>query len=186
MTAQSHEAAILTETMLSIIRQQRHLATRVIIATQEPTLSPSLLDLCNVTIVHRFNSPAWFKMLKNHLAGAVITVSESTKSAYTTDNIFGKIVCLRTGEALVFSPSSILDAYPVVNGLESADKRSIQSGSGDNSSRSEDEAKSCEQSSDSFPINTERVHFRELGPRYIKMRVRHRVTADGGRSILSQ
>jgi hypothetical protein len=71
----------------------------VIIATQEPTLSPNLLDLCNVTIVHRFTSLAWFKMLEGHLAGAVIGVSNNERSKYSSENLFSKIVQLRTGEA---------------------------------------------------------------------------------------
>ena len=56
---QSGEAANFTEQLISIIRQQRHLASRVIISTQEPTLSPQLLELCNVAFVHRFRSPRW-------------------------------------------------------------------------------------------------------------------------------
>lgn len=53
-----------TESLLSVIRQQRHLATRVIIATQEPTISPALLDLSSMTIVHRFTSPSWLAALR--------------------------------------------------------------------------------------------------------------------------
>ncbi|PGH14363.1 hypothetical protein AJ80_05953 [Polytolypa hystricis UAMH7299] len=105
----SREAMILTGTLLSIIRQQRHLGTRVIIATQEPTLSPNLLDLCNVSIVHRFSSPEWFKTLQGHLAGAVVGTSDSARAKYSPGGLFAKIVSLRTGEALVFCPSGILD-----------------------------------------------------------------------------
>lgn len=76
------------------------------IATQEPTLSPQLIDLCNVCIVHRFNSPAWFHILKNHLAGA--STSQDNKDA-STDKLFEKIVALRTGEAFVFCPTALLD-----------------------------------------------------------------------------
>jgi hypothetical protein len=92
--------------LLSIIRQQRHLATRVLIATQEPTLSPSLIDLCNVTIVHRFLSPAWFETLKNHLAGASFAGKNDHRSIV---DIFRIIVGLKTGEALLFSPTALLD-----------------------------------------------------------------------------
>lgn len=60
----------LTDTLLSVIRQQRHLGARVLIATQEPTISPELLVLCNVTIVHRFTSPAWYRAIEKHIAGA--------------------------------------------------------------------------------------------------------------------
>jgi len=61
------EASTLTETLLSSIRLQRHLGTRVFISTQEPTISPALLDLCSITIVHRFSSPEWLKCLRQHL-----------------------------------------------------------------------------------------------------------------------
>ncbi|KAJ5825667.1 hypothetical protein N7474_002805 [Penicillium riverlandense] len=44
ITATSPEANGLTGTMLSIVHQQRHLGTRVVIATQEPTVSSKLLD----------------------------------------------------------------------------------------------------------------------------------------------
>lgn len=91
-----------TESLLSVIRQQRHLATRVIIATQEPTISPNLLDLCSMTIVHRFTSPAWYEALKSHLA-AVSSEKEASKRGMQN-----QIVELNTGEALVFSPSAML------------------------------------------------------------------------------
>lgn len=65
----SGEASALTEQLLSTIRLQRHLGARVIISTQEPTVSPKLLDLCSVTIVHRFTSPEWLRTLQKHLAG---------------------------------------------------------------------------------------------------------------------
>jgi hypothetical protein len=79
-----------------------------VIATQEPTLSPQLIDLCNVCIVHRFNSPAWFQILKHHLAGA--STNQEKKDA-STNNLFEKIVALRTGEAFVFCPTALLDVH---------------------------------------------------------------------------
>lgn len=66
---ESGEASALTEQLLSTIRLQRHLGARVVISTQEPTVSPKLLDLCSVTIVHRFTSPEWLRALQRHLAG---------------------------------------------------------------------------------------------------------------------
>lgn len=133
-----------TESLLSVIRQQRHLGTRVIIATQEPTISPKLLDLTSMTIVHRFTSPAWLTELKSHLA-AVSSESEASKRG--VQDLFEKIVALDAGEALVFSPSAML-------GVDSRD------GSGS-------------------------PRMLKLGTRYIKVRVRQRITADGGRSILA-
>ena len=133
---QSGEAEKLTAQLISIVRQQRHLGTRIIVATQEPTLAPGLLDLCNVAIVHRFNSPAWFEVLRKHLAGARLC------SDHNDTQLFETIVGLSTGEALVFCPSARLDV------------------SDDNE-----------------------VH--RLNDAFIRVRIRGRVTADGGRSILA-
>ena len=65
-------AATFTENSLQVIRQQRHLATGVIISTEEPAISPKLLDLSTMTIVHRFTSPEWFRTLGDYLAGVSI------------------------------------------------------------------------------------------------------------------
>ena len=95
-----------TESLLSVIRLQRHLATRVIIATQEPTISPKLLDLCSMTIVHRFTSPTWLQALRSHLAG--VFSFEDDDQGRDIKEIFNKIVNLEAGEALLFSPSTML------------------------------------------------------------------------------
>jgi hypothetical protein len=95
----SAAATQFTESLLTTIKLQRHAAARVIVATQEPTISPRLMDLCSITIVHRFSSPAWFAAIKDHLAAA----SEANRQ-----DMFEDIVKLNTGESLVFSPSSFL------------------------------------------------------------------------------
>ena len=135
-----------TENLLQVIRQQRHLATRVIIATQEPTISPKLLDLSTMTIVHRFTSPDWLGALTKHLAGVSSVDGEAKRDIR---EIFKTIVNLEAGQALFFSPSAILD---IVDGDE------------------EDST---------IPYTT------KLGMGYVKMRVRKRLTADGGRSIMA-
>ncbi|KAK8096339.1 uncharacterized protein PG998_014207 [Apiospora kogelbergensis] len=99
---QSGSARILTGDLTSIIRQQRHTGTRVIIATQEPTLAPELIDLANATFVHRFLSPAWYEILKKHLAGA------DKKDLDYTNLLFETIVTLETGQALLFCPTAQL------------------------------------------------------------------------------
>ena len=142
---QSGEAHKLTEHICSIISQQRHLATRVIIATQEPTLSPRLLDLCSVTFVHRFLSPAWYETLKGHLAG----VRRASHSAHR-DEIFQEIVGLHTGEALVFCPTAVLDVWQPSDG----------------------------------PVWAKGI-YHALGDSYIKIRIRKRISEDGGKSIMA-
>ena len=135
-----------TESLLSVIRLQRHLATRVIIATQEPTISQKLLDLCSMTIVHRFTSPSWLQALKTHLAGVSVFDDDETRDI---KQIFKKIVDLEAGEALLFSPSMMLR----VSEVDTAGATVLQT--------------------------------KKLGMGYLKMRVRYRVTADGGRSIMA-
>ena len=139
------ESLKLTDTLLSTIRLQRHLGARVFISTQEPTISPALLDLCSVTIVHRFTSPAWLSTLKTHLAALDLTHQED-KSENTTRDVFTEIVRLRVGEALCFAPSAII-------GVEKS------SGGG--------------------------VKTKRLGKDYLKIKVRERVTKDGGKSIMA-
>lgn len=156
----SVEANSFTETLVSVVRLQRHLATRVIISTQEPTISTTLLNLCSVTIVHRFTSPEWLRVLKNHIAGASDSPfsSKNTTAAFPenesqengeTENdstsLFSRIVHLRVGEALLFSPSTIADA-------------SVEDG---------------------------HTNYHHLGAKYLGIRIRARLTSDGGRSVLS-
>jgi hypothetical protein len=93
-----------TAKLLDTIRMQRHNATRVIIATQEPTVSPTLLDLCSVSIIHRFTSPSWFTALRGHLSAA----SEACSSHWHGRDMFQHIVDLSVGESLVFASSAFL------------------------------------------------------------------------------
>jgi hypothetical protein len=105
----SNEASSLTSSLLTSIHLQRHLGTKVFISIQEPTISPTLLDLCSITIVYRFSSPAWVSTLKSHLAAVsyaehvVGTQQDKPKAAA----IFGEIVNLRVGGALPFCTSAI-------------------------------------------------------------------------------
>jgi len=165
LRATSAEAVGLTDTLLSIVRQQRHLGTRVIIATQEPTISPNLLDLCNVTIIHRFTSPAWFKAIKAHIAGAV---TDDCKEDAGGADLFRQIVCLTTGEALLFCPTALLDICTLKpqRALEDPLLELLHEAKDDNVFN---------------PIDHEAV---QLGPSWARIRVRQRLTADGGRSII--
>ncbi|KAL7795120.1 hypothetical protein V8C37DRAFT_44510 [Trichoderma ceciliae] len=182
------ECAVLTEALLSNIRLQRHLGLRVIVSTQEPTISPKLLDLCSVTIVHRFTSPDWLQSLKKHLAGASIAAlakdqpringhsnggdkNDSVANPGPSDvamELFGKIVALRRGEALLFCPSAIIDVQTAATKTANG----------------------------SFPNNgwldTDELAPEEVVPQLVKLsqghmkiRVRKRITQDGGRSILA-
>lgn len=184
MTSTSPEAADLTETLLSVVRQQRHLAARVLIATQEPTLAPALLELCNVTIIHRFSSPAWFKAIKSHIAGAGIEENQGTTASAA---IFRKIVRLPTGEALVFCPTALLDIAKH-NDQENEEFSSATSSSWSDAPvgpSSTDGALIATTDSDSTNgLILNRVI--QLGTSYAHIRVRNRITVDGGRSMLQR
>jgi hypothetical protein len=94
----------LTESLLRVIRQQRHYGARVIISTQEPTISPRLIDLCSITVIHRFSSPEWFDVLHRH----IFILDEQRGNSGGKAELFKRIRNLRTGEALVFAPSAVV------------------------------------------------------------------------------
>lgn len=156
----SDEAQAFTNTLVSVVRLQRHLATRVIVSTQEPTISPVLLNLCSITIVHRFTSPEWLRVLQQHLAGAsdspfsskksknVVTEGRSTEDEETETNpisLFNKIVHLQVGEALIFSPSAIVGERMGDDGMR----------------------------------------YERLGANHLKIKIRSRLTLDGGKSVIA-
>ncbi|KAI4241668.1 MAG: hypothetical protein LQ352_007406 [Teloschistes flavicans] len=134
---ESASAKYFTESLLSVVRLQRHHGTKILIATQEPTIASQLLDLCSMTIVHRFTSPEWLLALKGHLAAFSSMGDED--SPRRLKDIFRTIVNLDVGQALLFSASAMIDTK------------------------------------DSRP--------QKLGMRYVKMRVRDRLTVDGGKSV---
>jgi hypothetical protein len=162
---ESPESMVLTKCLEETIRLQRHLGARVVISTQEPSISPKLLDLCSVAIVHRFSSPDWLRTLKEHLAGvssasrllqkALIPTQDcidihtvSVDPADPLMDLFSTIVNLRVGEALVFAPSAIVGCHRTEAG--EARRRVVRLGAG-----------------------------------IMKVQIRTRVTEDGGRSILA-
>ncbi|OJK01768.1 hypothetical protein ASPACDRAFT_26029, partial [Aspergillus aculeatus ATCC 16872] len=145
----SIEARKFTDTLLSAVRLQRHLGIRMIISTQEPTISATLLSLCFTTIFHRFMSPDWLKVLHRHLAGAAEEPHRSDPddpSVQAHVSLLNQILDLQVGEALLFSPSAIIKA-----------------------SASEDGD----------------LKFHRLGAEPLRIRVRHRITSDGGQTVLS-
>ncbi|TKW53795.1 hypothetical protein CTA1_5915 [Colletotrichum tanaceti] len=157
---ESSESQALTGALLETIRLQRHLGVRVIVSTQEPTVSTKLLDLCSVTVVHRFTSPDWLRTLRSHLAG-VSSMSVTASGREETEDVgsvamggkdpvlelFAMIVGLRTGEALVFAPSAVI-------------------GLGEGRAGG--------------PVEVQRLAHRSL-----RVQVRSRLTRDGGQTIMA-
>lgn len=154
------EASTLTSTLLTSIRVQRHIGTRVFISTQEPTISPALLDLCSITIVHRFSSPEWLRCLRQHIAalnheqldfdevdidlitkangnaGGMTQKANGNAGIMTQKQILAQIVQLDVGGALLFAPSAMIGSQ-------------------------------------------------KLGIGYLHIKVRNRVSTDGGKSIMA-
>ncbi|OAA52365.1 hypothetical protein BBO_00206 [Beauveria brongniartii RCEF 3172] len=174
----SAECETLTERLLSAIRLQRHLAARVFISTQEPTISPKLLDLCSATIVHRFTSPEWLNTLKSHLAGASkLGASSATdpdhdgNEAFVTPtlriggsedllaDIFRQIVSLRTGEALLFAPNAAIGVR-----LESASSN-YDSDDSDDSSMGSSSADESESTAESWRSSKDLTSFNKSSPK---------------------
>ncbi|KAI9896756.1 hypothetical protein N3K66_008928 [Trichothecium roseum] len=171
------ECQTLTEALLEAIRLQRHQGLRVFISTQEPTISTRLLDLCSITIVHRFSSPDWLQVLQKHLAGASscspVTGANVTngdksgpsgeaqginplalESGSPTAELLSRIVSLRTGEALLFGPNILLGKVRgESNGISGTNSKLVQEG------------------------------FQRLGLKFLRVQIRQRITKDGGRSI---
>ncbi|TBU49055.1 hypothetical protein BD309DRAFT_883325 [Dichomitus squalens] len=124
----------LTKALTELTRQQRHLAMRVIISTQEPTvLPPVLIDLCSIAILHRFSSPAWWE-----------AIIKRVSADFSDEDAFDHVVKLKTGEAIILAPSG-LGVFP---------SRTCVGAPG----------------------------LQHFGRRYLHVRTRRRVTADGGAS----
>lgn len=173
LTMEEEDTAGLTGELLTTIRTQRHLGARVIIATQEPTISPALLDLASFTIIHRFMSPAWMNVLSGHLAGASLDSNLDWNNNGTTDSpsrdrrkeIFKTVVDLAAGEALVFCPSAMIDVDAGQNPGAGKDRMGGSGGDGAGGGQL--------------------VRMKKLGIGWMKVRVRIRGTVDGGRSLLA-
>ncbi|KAI0282339.1 hypothetical protein BGY98DRAFT_113288 [Russula aff. rugulosa BPL654] len=87
----------LTQALLSLVRQQRHMSMRVVVSTQEPTVLPAaFLALCSTIILHRFASPAWWEHLKKHISAKL-----------SSEEAFDRVVTLKTGEALICCPTGL-------------------------------------------------------------------------------
>ena len=93
----------------SVSRILRYPGARVLISTQELTISLALLDLCSIAIVHHSTSPAWFHALKTYLIALDITKILGNGKRVAEDG-FEDIVRLRVGEALCLCPEAIVEA----------------------------------------------------------------------------
>lgn len=104
-----------TGKLLKSVREQRHQGTRIVIATQEPGLDTALLDLCSIIMVHRCSSPAWFAVLKKHVASLYLHTDEDDQGGKKLSNksseqaLFRQVVELKLGECLLFCPTAAVE-----------------------------------------------------------------------------
>jgi len=92
-------AAPFVHSIFSVIRQQRHLGIRTVIATQEPTVIPqNMVGLCSTIICHRFSSPMWWNHLRQLIA------LDDNEGRFDG---FAMISGLKTGEGAVFCPLAL-------------------------------------------------------------------------------
>lgn len=87
------ESSLISQ-VVETIREMRHQATSVIIASQDPISVPrAIIELTSVLILHRMTSPQWIK----HLRGALAALEDVPDAAVTS---------LQPGEALVWAQRS--------------------------------------------------------------------------------
>ncbi len=80
--------------VVETIREMRHQATSVIIASQDPLSVPrAIIELTSILIMHRMTSPQWLK----HLRSAIVALDDLQDAAVTS---------LQPGEALVWAQRS--------------------------------------------------------------------------------
>lgn len=84
------ESSLISQ-VVETIREMRHQATSVVIASQDPLSVPrAVIELTSILLLHRMTSPQWLKHLKSAIS-ALDQVSESVLSA------------LQPGEALLWA-----------------------------------------------------------------------------------
>lgn len=87
------ESGLIAE-VVAMIREMRHWATSVVIASQDPLSVPrAIIELTSILVLHRMTSPQWLK----HLRSAIVALDDVQDGAVTS---------LQPGEALVWSQRS--------------------------------------------------------------------------------
>ena len=84
----------LVDGLVESVREMRHKGMSVLVASQDPPSVPiKLIELSDVVILHKFNSPAWLR----HMQKAVVSLADLTPA---------KMASLAPGEAYVWSSRS--------------------------------------------------------------------------------
>ena len=84
----------LVDGLVESVREMRHKGMSVLVASQDPPSVPiKLIELSDVVILHKFNSPAWLR----HMQKAVVSLADLTPA---------KMASLAPGEAYVWASRS--------------------------------------------------------------------------------
>jgi hypothetical protein len=84
----------LVDGLVSSVREMRHKGMSVLVASQDPPSVPiKLIELSDVVVLHKFNSPAWLR----HMQKATVSLADLTPA---------KMASLAPGEAYVWSSRS--------------------------------------------------------------------------------
>ena len=84
----------LVDGLVESVREMRHKGMSVLVASQDPPSVPiKLIELSDVVILHKFNSPAWLR----HMQKATVSLADLTPA---------KMASLAPGEAYVWSSRS--------------------------------------------------------------------------------
>lgn len=88
------ESPALVEELIRFVREMRHLAFSVLIASQDPpSVSDKLISLSDLLILHRFNAPRWLK----HIQDAAPAFKSMTAE---------RMAALQPGEAFVWASNA--------------------------------------------------------------------------------
>ncbi|UQA57109.1 methylation-associated defense system ATP-binding protein MAD8 [Polyangium aurulentum] len=93
------ESVDLVEELVRFVREMRHGAFSILVASQDPlSVPPRVIELSDMLVMHRFNSPAWLKYIQK--ANAALTSLTPEKMAN-----------LKPGEAFVWSSKATDEAF---------------------------------------------------------------------------
>ncbi|KAK6526610.1 hypothetical protein TWF694_005192 [Orbilia ellipsospora] len=100
------------ESIIQNIRLQRHIGLRTIISTQDPDVHPQLLELSNFILMHRFDSPRWFEIIRKYVGFAVENQDSDAQSDIGSNrsqatSLFEEIMVLNPGEAMLYCPQLV-------------------------------------------------------------------------------
>ena len=96
----------LAREIVDAARMMRHDSLRIVVSTQSPlTLPTELLELTSVAVLHKFQSPCWYKCIASCVALPKLTVLEdgvgNGRDWECAESCFEQITKLHPGEAMV-------------------------------------------------------------------------------------